>query len=72
MVFDFQVMYSLQRPVLWLGVRRSLQTGGWQHEVSKYKDNNNKALNVWRLFIYTEGYSRWAAVVQFHLFAIFE
>lgn len=29
-----QVLYSLQGPVLWLGVRRSLQTGGWQHQVS--------------------------------------
>lgn len=33
--FDVQVLYSLQGPVLWLGVRRSLQTGGWQCEVSK-------------------------------------
>lgn len=29
-----QVLYSLQRPVLWLGVRGSLQTGGWERQVS--------------------------------------
>lgn len=29
-----QVLYSLQRPVLRLGVRGSLQTGGWEHQVS--------------------------------------
>lgn len=33
-VCPIQVLYSLQGPVLWLGVRRSLQTGGWQHQVS--------------------------------------
>lgn len=45
-VHRFQVLYSLQGPVLWLGGRRSLQTGGREHQVSVFKKSTNLSCMV--------------------------